>query len=615
MLSLSNAAARLPRAALRVVGRGQRRTLFVPQKQKLTSDTAKRLSEGGYWGQKKVTGRAHREAVTRDRTRVNIVSQELCDDIIKYIGPSLERHRGCDLVDLSPGAGLWSRSLHEFLEPRNHIMMDIDAAPYTPFLQDLLAKDNVKMIPKSGIVWKDLIDVLRQELPRLERDRRRSDPGPKRNDTLLMTANLAMYPKRSLLGFDNISIMVLHQLVASIRNSHLFQRYGLVRMLLWTNDMDKRRLLPRTVVRRKRTAFDAEVSCEWVHEVAGLDTLNEMRTALRDEWINIESACSTVARMQKHNMVMPPHRQTHAYENVMAQPDLIGKQLAGSHPPKLLRPFKAEFEQLRAEAGFKIRKGVVPLPGDKSTKGKKPARSEREKALGHRIIAEQKEAGIYHDLIRRLDQMGQMAADSPRDFLHLNGEWNADIDFLNKNRLAEFNLIRDNYRLFRQKQPVLMWDRRLMEPLSVYANEFFPNAPLTLLDIQPKAMRPIFRETGPGTTRSGDIGDLILRYWLGNPLLPIRNAMDNIWAGFGDLFGDCHSIFDPDHGGSPVTRHGAVTVRAINEQQWAEVLENFTKWTFCPTYSQLVHRLLDDPAEEFEEEDNTRSNASIYTDA
>ncbi|PHH62045.1 hypothetical protein CDD81_7601 [Ophiocordyceps australis] len=607
MLSLYNGFARLPRAALRVVRRGQSRAYVHIPKQSLISETAQQLHDGDYW-QTKGSGRTRKEAITRDRTRVNIVSQELCDDVIKYIGPSLERHHGCDLVDLNPGAGLWSRTLHKFLQPRRHIMMDIDGEAYTPFLKDLLVKDNVTMVYRSGIIWKDLIDTLRENLPHLEAQRRETGHGavPQRNDTLLMTGNLAMFPKRPFLGFDNISVMVLHQLVASIRTSHLFQRYGLVRMLLWTNDVDKRRLLPRTVIRRRRTAFDGEISCEWVHEVAGLDSVNEMRTALRDEWINIESACSTVARMQKRNIVMPSHRRSHSYKNVMAQQDLIGKKLAGSHAPKLLRPYKAEFEQLRAQAG--LQRGKEALPSDANSQDK------RAENLRKRASFEEREAQVYLSLLQRLEQIGQMATDAPRDFLHFNGEWNADIDSLSKNRLAEFYLLRDNYRLFRQKQSVLMWDRRLMEPLSVNETEFFPNAPLTLLDIQPKAMRPIFRDMGPGTTRSGDMGDLILRYWLSNPVLPVRHAMNNIWAGFGDLLGNCSSIFDPNQGGSPVTRHGALAVRTINERQWADLLQSFTTWSFCPTYSQLVHRLFEDTVEESEEEDNTRSGASTYSE-
>ncbi|KAG8405810.1 hypothetical protein J3458_021741 [Metarhizium acridum] len=234
----------------------------------VTSDIARQLDLTGVW--KRTGGRKKADAIRAiEPRRVNIISEGLCGDVIRYIAPSLERHRGCDLVDLNPGAGVWSRKLHEILEPRKHVMMDLDAELYKPFLADLISKDNVELIPKSGLVWKDLLEMLRTSLTE-QRETTQKDT-PSRNDTLLVTANLSMFPKKAFHGFDSISSMILYQFISSISTSTLFQRYGLVRMLIWVNDEDKRRLLPRSINRRKKSAFETELSCEWVHEVAGLD--------------------------------------------------------------------------------------------------------------------------------------------------------------------------------------------------------------------------------------------------------------------------------------------------------------------------------------------------------
>ncbi len=63
--------------------------------------------------------------------------------------PSLERHVGCDLIDIYPGAGLWSRKLHEALQPRSHILMEPDKI-YKPFLEPLLSTPNATLVTKSA---------------------------------------------------------------------------------------------------------------------------------------------------------------------------------------------------------------------------------------------------------------------------------------------------------------------------------------------------------------------------------------------------------------------------------------------------------------------------------
>ena len=85
-----------------------------------------------------------------DKSRVNIVSDKLCDDILSYIGPSLERHRGCDIVDLYPGAGEWSSKLNQFLQPRSHVLLEPDADLYRPFLQPLLDQPGTTLLPSGA---------------------------------------------------------------------------------------------------------------------------------------------------------------------------------------------------------------------------------------------------------------------------------------------------------------------------------------------------------------------------------------------------------------------------------------------------------------------------------
>ncbi|QPG94175.1 hypothetical protein C2857_005118 [Epichloe festucae Fl1] len=556
----------------------------------VTSDIARKLDKTGVW--RRTAGRKNANAIRAiEPRRVNIVSDGLCDDIIDYIGPSIERHRGCDLVDLNPGAGVWSRKLHDHLQPRKHVMMDLDAELYNPFLADLLAKENVELVPKSGLVWKDLLEMIGTHLS--EQHEVSPDTAPSRNDTLLVTANLAMYPKKSFHGFDSISSMVLYQLTSSIRTSTLFQRYGLVRMLIWVNDEDKRRLLPRSINRRKKSAFEAELSSEWIHEVAGMDAEVEDRNALRDEWINIESASRTMRRMEAAGLEMPKGREPLAHSKLLRLgPELLsGQKLAGVRPPTLARPFKQELEELQQE-----------LSGSEE-----PTR--RLKALRQRERYSHEDAVLYLQLLQQRDAIMALALSAPAEFERANAAWNDRIDNLKKNTRNEFNGIKDSYHLFCQSPPALLWDRREYEPLSAKGDEFFPNAPTALLDIQPKAMHALFRQHGPNSSRAGDMSDVMLRYWFHHTLLPIHKAMEGLWGGFGDLITECPSVRAANRGGTPMTGNGALTARAVNEEQWAEILQAWMDWPFRPSYTQMLGRLVEDVEGDADEED-TKSGAT-----
>ncbi|OAQ96260.1 hypothetical protein LLEC1_01588, partial [Akanthomyces lecanii] len=313
------------------------------------TNVAQQLLETGFW--RSARSRTSKNAPV-DTRRVNIVSEELCSDIIKYIGNSLERHTGCDLLDLNPAAGLWSKALHEAVQPRKHVLLDLDADFYQPFLRDLLSKPNVELIKKSGIIWGNLEDVVASRFTAQTKVTPHTEAPPQRNDTLLVTANLSMCPKRPYRGFDNVGTMVLYQFLSSIRQSSLLQQYGLVRFLIWTNDEDKHRILPRSILRRRRGAFEAELSCDWLHEVCGSTVDVHVRMALRDEWLNVESCAGAMARMEAMGIAMPAHRQSATFKRILEDPAaFLGKKLADTETPQLARPYIQELNRLRDSLG------------------------------------------------------------------------------------------------------------------------------------------------------------------------------------------------------------------------------------------------------------------------
>lgn len=523
----------------------------------------------------------------------------LTADIINYIGHTLERHRGCDLLDINPGTGVWSRALHEAVQPRKHVFLDLDGDFYEPFLHDLLDKPNVEMVKKSGVIWKNLEDVVVEHFPQQTKiadlTAAAAEPPP-RNDTLLVTANLSTCPKRTYRGFDNVGTMVLYQFLSSIRQGSLLQQYGRVRFLVWANDDEKHRLLPRSILRRRRAAFEAELSCEWLHEVAGDVADVHGRTALRDDWLSIESCAAAIGRMQAAGMVMPAGRESSTYQRVMADPDaLLGRPLAGVRAPHIPRPYVDEYDGLRATVGD--RKG-----------GSEDAT--RLNQLYYRHRHELKLAERFGALLQQRDAAMALPPGSAA-LAAADAAYVAATEHLPKNKAAEYQRIVDNYHLFRQTpHPALLWDRRAYEPLVARGAEFFPNAPTTLLDMQPKAMDPLLRQYGPGTSRSGETSDVLLQVWYANTLAPLEDTLERLWGGFGnEAAKGCPSFWDPKRGGSPLVAGlaGRVPGRCANETQWLEIVQAWMDWPFRPTFQQLLSRWAEASHEDRDED--TKSGA------
>jgi transcription factor 1 len=469
--------------------------------------------------------------------------------------------------------------------------MDGDAELYAPLLSELTAKDNVELIPKSGIVWKDLNEMLETRLDK-QVPQHGAEP-PERNDTLLVTANLATNPTRRLFGFESVSLMVLHQFVTSIHFSSLFQRYGRVRMLIWINDEDKRRLVPQSLSRRKRFAFQTEIACEWLHQVVSMDNAHMDTRYLRDEWINVESAYATLQRMKAQGLVMPSGREPQHHLDTIENPGLLGHRLAGAHPPHVKRPFKDELEDIRAGT-----EEDVDLSPENVKQGRR-----RELFLLSREKAEMQHASMYHELLVERDRLFENAKSMPTaEFEAASQAWLDSVSGLKKNAYNEWAAIRDNYHLFRQPEPVMLWDRRAFEPLVPKPTEFFPNAPCTLIDLQPKAMNPLFLQHGPNSSRSGDMSDIMLRAWFSHTSHAVPHAMQALWPGFGDSFEQCPSFRDPERGGSPIGGHGVQTARTMNEAQWTELVQAWMDWPFRPEYKLFLGRTLDEPDGQEEED-------------
>ncbi|KAF9869418.1 hypothetical protein CkaCkLH20_13135 [Colletotrichum karsti] len=519
-----------------------------------------------------------------DGRRVNIVDEKLCDDILSYIGPTLRRHEGCDLVDINPGAGLWSRKLNEFLKPRSHLLMEPDETLYGPFLEPILQKPGTKLLPKSGIVWRDLGEALRHIENQTPRPRG-PDITPERNDTLLVTANLAFFPKKPYGNFDSAAQLVLFQLVSSIRLGQLFQKYGLVRMLIWTGADDWQSYVSRNLQTRKKGALEAEVSCEWFANVASPEPSEGDVWYVRDKWIDIDSTIATLKRMEEQGLELPEARRKKSTKEAEPYKD-SGETFAGQEDVNIARPFLEELEKLEKL----VTEGTLTRKSDRKSWSRLLLLRAR-KAYG-RLPDSTKT--VLHDL-ERIREFRRSHPESKSEIDKMESEWNEKVDSLKKNEKGEFRMVRDNMHVFHQSPPVMLWDRRPYEPINVDPKEFFPNVGCALLDIQPKAMHRLHREIGPGSSRAGDMFELLQRTLMASSMEPMSKALDRIWPGAADgVLPNCPSLRDPEQGGTEGSGHAELCPRVLNEKQWTEILEAFMAWPFHPSYIELIARFADE---------------------
>ena len=256
--------------------------------------------------------------------------------------PSLLKHAGCDIIDINPGAGIWSSAIHNLLKPRNHYLMEPDSVLYTPLLQPLLDAEGstYKLIPKSGAVWGHLNTLLTPETLPQQKEYAPGDPElDKPNDTLLVMANLGWHPRKPFRAFPSISLLVVHQLLSAVRAHSLFHQYGLIRMLIWVADEEGKTVLPRTINVRRKTAIEAEVSCSDIFEIASASVENQFR---RDEHLNIESSRRALQRMEEAGITTPAGRETSYQLKAAESPD---KQTSGEDS-EVRRDWQDEIQDL-----------------------------------------------------------------------------------------------------------------------------------------------------------------------------------------------------------------------------------------------------------------------------
>lgn len=540
-------------------------------------------------------------------TLVWILIGSLADDVLNYIGPSLKRHRRCDIIDINPGVCLWSAKLHKYLRPRTHLLLEPSKTYYDHFVKPLTERRRSKYRHSSLDTedWHTYQRIFDEKLicPPTQKGLDQSRP----NDLLLLVANFARFPRRALFGFDSFAHMAVHQFFyQAIRAHSHVHAYGLIRMLLWMTDEDKDKIVPQDVYQRGKFALDMEMSGS-VEVVVNSGKLSSEVGFYDQEMRSMQRVAET---MDGNGMKPPPGRHSLNYldatsalsqevrpatdsQNIDPQKDNVMLRWEGSSE-------LARLEKAYAAGELNVTKTRSAQAGD--------LQSRRRSRTSHdprwqRLLQLRHHYKMLKSSYEKLTPLASLDEEIFQMELSLTNKTLSDDDSVRmtkemqskanefKARRAELNVTEqrrlavliDNRFARDRDVPLLQWDRRSFEPLRADKDEFFAPNHLSLLDFQPKP--PLVFDTidqsEDGQLASWFVSALFLRN-----ASSVTAALDSCAPAAAEaLIPQAPSVTDPRKGGR--LDPSELRVRVLTVEMVDELVKAWNDWPFRPSLSEL----------------------------
>lgn len=538
------------------------------------------------------------------------------DAILERMKPSLAKHEGCDIIDVNPGAGTWSRKLHEILKPRTHILMEPDTDLYQPLLQPLLDAEDSKYVlfPKPGVIWAHLERVLSEKYLPHQKALPPGDPRLEQpNNTLLFVANLSYHPKRAFKAFGSLTTLVLHQLMSASRSHSLFHKYGAVRMLIWVTDMERLTPLPKHVAMRKKASIEGEISCGKIEEVASSG--RAVGIFRRDDQLDAEQTLKVLANMDRLGISTPEGRETPMQKHILEKrdeeggiPDRDDDDKIGLQYHKVIAELEAKFAAGEFQKYSDIPRRPLPSKNEnvalrRKIRSRAPFELTAEWTLLTKLRARKQTEDNRGDVVLQYAARNDEIMDMQREIYNLKGpeyetrrqelfqltrEFKDDLEKLpgHQTRVMIKTHI-DNQHILRHNPPGLLFDRREVEPLKVEPTDFFPQHELALLDFQPQAIWPVLRKDFPANY---DVFEYIVATLYLFPVQSVAMGLKSLWPGAYEwLVPVCPSLTNPHKGGDmDLTRF---PVRCLSNEMLKEIMEGWDKWPWRPSRIELLGQL------------------------
>ncbi|KAF2737992.1 S-adenosyl-L-methionine-dependent methyltransferase [Polyplosphaeria fusca] len=501
--------------------------------------------------------------------KTQIVSPDLCDDVLKYIGPSLDKHKGCDIVDLNPGAGLWSQKLHEYLQPRSHILVEPAWDKYGTFLQPLLDAPNstYKLAKLDPCEYESLEDI-----PKYLEHQEQIPAGHPRplepNDSVLVTGCLMWDPQLPGYGSSSMARQVLFHFSQMAQARKTMHAFGPARMLFWTPTDVSKTVLARSSSTMGKLDFFIKRGADVREVVTAMHARRvQGKGALgREPRYELESVVKAMQRGKEQGMELPEHRRAPIHEFADDVARLSGgtgilngteirqylkeQELAGKDTTGLLSDYYRE--------GFHV-EAANPDTSTCANLGSKEKDSRRKASRTKSNVKKtEKDVKVRDDIVdigeavywKEVEILGMTDGEPKEDAME-------DLEIMKKNLEILIKKVSpatvqvqvrtdiDDRLTLRMPGRRIPWDLRPYEPLVMQAEEVWPANRTSLLDIQPFSVPP-------NQDEQDDILDYITDFITGllsNGHKPLPEALEIMENGASELIEQVPILKDPSKGG------------------------------------------------------------------
>lgn len=540
--------------------------------------------------------------------------------------PSLEQYKGCNIIDVNPGAGLWSRKIHEYLNPRSHVFYEPLRHRYRHFLEPLvdapgskytfapleLSPEEDGSLAPLGELYRPLTWDMIPEKPNT------TDADGLVNRSTLVLANFSRDLKTTRSNSMKLRVSpaepMVYMFIRLLQTMAGIHTYGAVRLLIWICDRDKFNFLPRNISLRKAlvTAIEEFYS---VHEVVGACPPPQSR---RPSKMDVSSALNIARKMLETGIELPEDRRsalhTEAFGCVKASQGSVDVKSSHSDvTDESTRNLAIELDDLlrleRLYAEGKFQKTMPPEKGaDKRKKIETPEFRRRNELRDKfdMLVGKSDSPGMRSDDVDRcvfaLADLNEFerdlkakrnsdAQDQPlvldeseeQQLKGLEDRWEKTKHLRDtRDKANKFVNNIDNLEAFKSEPPLLLWDRRQYEPLESEENEFFPMNKLALLDFQP--LPHAAEDTGPVQAH------ILVRAMRPLPNMPVTEALDIIAHGCSnDILSKCPTIRNPLLGGRLRTEN--LRVRMLTQRMWKELVAAWDQWPFRLNDEKLLFQM------------------------
>lgn len=530
------------------------------------------------------------------------------------MAPSLEKHRGCDIIDIHPGSCLWSKKLHDFLNPRAHLLMEPEEKYYEPFIKPLVDAPGSAFRhtflsgahPKSYFQSYDRIFKDDKLLP-TRKTLDANDPQLRRpNNTLLVTGTLGRRYTDNRVHVNNVhsANLLLNHMVQAAQTNSLFHGYGLVRMLFWQPEDTKATVLPDTTTTRAGFTLGLEATAEMV-EVAGRDRYLitgerdlTRRAVYKYRFPEMEQigANRVLGRMEEQGIHMPVHRRgffhdeaikrkesgqnltpveadqvncTKLKEDVSVEDAIAAHEEKWSSFSTIVKRLGKRREAMCLPYDYKFPEAYSKQLSelDKTRMGPYIELCGRQVALEAELVKTRTKmpAAVWDDLRKRLGHTSSGLRESLRKIANQTLHGSTQIFF---NELMAFH------------SSLLQFDRRPYEPLALEKDEFWPQYHMYLVDIQPHEDNLADEIATPASANSAMREVLTSLFQL--TATPLPAALDRLGPNAAqDLLPDVPEVFDVSKGGRLDLED--LAVRLLTAEMLRSLTRAYLEWPFRPS--------------------------------